>query len=122
MKRFLPLILCLALGCARTTAPTVPAPPPIAGAVNQFDQDSYKTLIAVQATINSLNKSYHDNPTGLATLKPILDQAAVDYNAAELIWQTYHAAATAANQAAVTAALTRVQSDLANVSTTGGVK
>jgi hypothetical protein len=115
MRRFL---LCLpllfALGCAKATAPT-PPPPPLAGAVNQFDSESYKTLIAVQATITSLNASYKANPTGLASLKPILDQAATDYNLADSLWQAYHAAATAANQAALTAQLTKVQSDLAKV-------
>lgn len=112
MKILASLLLLAALGCATATAPA-PPPPPIAGAVNAFDQTSYQTLIAVQATLTSLNNSYKANPTGLASLKPILDQAATDYNLAELTWQTYHVAATAANQAAVTAALTKVQSDLA---------
>ena len=106
--------LLVPIGCKSATAPT-PPPPPIAGALNAFDQTSYQTLIAVQATITSLNNSYKANPAGLASLKPILDQAAADYNLAELTWQTYHSAATAANQAAVTASLTKVQSDLASV-------
>lgn len=105
---------CLA-GCGAVKAPTQPPPPLLQGAVNQFDQDSYKTLVAVQASINSLNQSYRANPTGLASLKPILDQAATDYNLAELTWQTYHTAATLANQQAVTAALNKVQADLASV-------
>lgn len=116
MKQFLPtLLLALSLmGCAKATAP-VPPPPPIAGSVNQFDSDSYKTLVAVQATILSLDQSYRANPTGLASLKVILDQAENDYNLAIVVWKTYHAAATAANQVAVTASLTKVQSDLASV-------
>ena len=115
MRKFVaPLLLLAVIGCKPATTPT-PPPPPIAGAINAFDQTSYQTLIAVQATITSLNNSYKANPTGLASLKPVLDQAATDYNLAELTWQTYHATATAANQAAVTAALTKVQSDLASV-------
>lgn len=113
MKRLiLALSLCLA-GCHATA--TAPPPPPPVGAVNQFDSDSYKTLVAVQATLLSLDQSYRANPTGLASIKSILDQAEADYNLANLTWQTYHAAATAANQAAVTAALSKVQSDLASV-------
>jgi hypothetical protein len=118
VKNFL-LFLSLSLVGCHATAPT-PPPPPLAGAVNAFDQTSYQTLIAVQATLTSLNNSYKANPTGLASLKAILDQAANDYNLAELTWQTYHTAATAVNQAAVTAALTKVQSDLA--ATAGATK
>jgi hypothetical protein len=100
----------LPLGCVKansTTPPAALAP----GALNSFDQTSYQTLMAVQASINSLNGTYRANPS-LAPLKTILDQAAADYNLAELAWQTYHAAATAANQAAVTSSITKVQSDL----------
>jgi hypothetical protein len=115
MKKYLLLIaLLVPIGCKPATAPT-PPPPPISGALNAFDQASYQTLIAVQATLQSLNNYYKANPTGLASLKPVLDQAATDYNLAELTWQTYHSAATAANQAAVTASLAKVQSDLASV-------
>lgn len=114
MKRCLSLILAVGLVGCRAVHTTTPPPPPLAGAVNQFDQDSYKTLVAVQATIESLNNSYKSNPS-LASLKPVLDQAATDYNLAELAWQAYHGAATAANQAAVTAALSKVQADLASV-------
>jgi hypothetical protein len=113
MKYRFALALCLLLpiaGC-KTSATTPPAAL-LPGAVNQFDQTSYATLISVQAALNSLNTSYKANPAGLASLKPILDQAAADYNLAELAWQTYHQAATAANQAAVTSAITKTQSDL----------
>jgi hypothetical protein len=98
-------------GCPSTSSTTPPAAL-APGAVNQFDQTSYATLMAVQASLKSLNASYAANPTGLAVLKPVLDQAAADYNLAELAWQTYHVAATTANQAAVTSAITKVQSDM----------
>jgi hypothetical protein len=114
----LPLALCL-VGCVHSAVAPTPPLPPLAGAVNAFDQTSYQTLIAIQATLTSLNNSYKANPAGLASLKAILDQAASDYNISELAWQVYHQSATAVNQAAVTAALTKVQSDLA---ATAGVK
>lgn len=114
-KLALCLCLMLPLGCKTATTPTPPLAP---GALNTFDQTSYQTLLAVQAAYNNLLASYKANPTGLAALKAPLDQIATDYNLAELTWQTYHAAATAANQAAVTAALTKVQTDLAAVKVT----
>ena len=108
------LAACLCVGChsASTTTPPAALAP---GALNQFDQTSYQTLLAVQATLNSLEASYKANPTQLATLKPLLDQASTDYNIAELAWQTYHAAATAANQQAVTNAIAKVNSDVSNL-------
>jgi len=106
--------LCLLLpmaGCKAASSTTPPAAL-VPGAVNQFDQTSYATLMSVQAALKSLNASYAANPTGLAALKTVLDQAAADYNLAELAWQTYHVAATTANQTAVTSAITKVQGDL----------
>jgi hypothetical protein len=98
-------------GCKAASSTTPPAAL-VPGAVNQFDQTSYATLMSVQAALKSLNASYAANPTGLAALKTVLDQAAADYNLAELAWQTYHVAATTANQTAVTSAITKVQGDL----------
>ena len=105
------VLAVLVLGC-RVTASTPPLAP---GAVNQFDQTSYQTLLAVQAAYNSLAISYNANKTGLAALKAPLDQVATDYNLAEIAWQTYHAAATASNQAALTTALTKVQTDISAI-------
>jgi hypothetical protein len=115
LAAYLALPLCLMTGCKTATTTTPPLAP---GALNSFDQTSYQTLMAVQAAYNSLLGSYKANPTGLANLKAPLDQIAQDYNLAELAWQTYHAAATAANQTAVTSALTKVQTDLASVKVT----
>ena len=44
-----------------------------------------------------------------------LDQAAADYKIAYMAYVTYHTTATASNQAAVTAALTKVQTDVASI-------
>ena len=120
MKRYA-LLLCLLLpiGCATATAPTPPTAPtaPLAGSVNQFDADSYKTLMVIQASYNSLLSSYKANPTGLTNLKAPLDQIAQDYNLAESAWQAYHATAVATTppSPAVTAALNKVQSDISKV-------
>lgn len=112
MKKII-LALCIALaGCRAATT----APPPLApGALNQFDQTSYQTLLAVQATIHSLQDSYNANPTGLASIKAPLNQATGDFNLADIAWQTYHAAASAANQTAVTSALNKVQTDVSSI-------
>lgn len=103
-------------GCKPATSTTPPAAL-APGAVNQFDQDSYATLMAAQASLNSLKQSVAQDPANLASLKPILNQAISDYNIAEAAWQVYHAAAqagsaTTAQQTAVTTSLTAVQSDL----------
>jgi len=110
----LAICLCiLPIGCKPATS-TTPPTALVPGALNSFDQSSYMALMAAQASLNSLNASYKANPTALASIKTVLDQAAADYNVAELAWQAYHAAATTANQNAVTSALTKVQTDLSS--------
>ena len=116
MKRIaLALILCLApLGCAhKASAPA----PPISGQVNDFDGQSYRSLMTFQASLDSLKADIAKDPTNLTTLKPIVNQAGADYNLAMTTWQVYHAAAvagqaTSAQQAAVANSLNTVQADL----------
>lgn len=123
LKRIiLPFALLPALmlpGCktATSTTPGTALAPPVLlqGALNQFDQDTFISLRAIYATIYSLNSSYAANPTGLSALKGPLDQAAQDYNIAYLAWETYHGAATSANQAAATSALAKVQLDASTI-------
>jgi hypothetical protein len=110
-KAFLSVCLCLALSGCRASSPTPPLAP---GAVNSFDQTSYQALMAAQASLTSLKQSVALDPA-LAPLKAPLGQAIQDYNLADVAWQTYHASATAANQAAVTAALTKVQTDVSSI-------
>jgi hypothetical protein len=102
-------------GCKTATAPT---PPLVPGALNQFDQTSYATLLTAQASYNSLLASYKANPSTLASLKAPLDAAATAINLAEMAWQAYHAAgasATSTQQAAVTTSLAAAQTALAGV-------
>ena len=108
-------LLLLPMGCATATAPT---PPLVPGALNQFDQTSYASLLTAQASYNSLLASYKANPTVLAPLKAPLDAAARAINLADTAWQAYHAAgaaATSTQQAAVTTALAAAQTSLAAV-------
>ena len=110
MKAALFLCLLLPLGCAKATS-TTPAAALVPGAINQFDQTSYATLMTAQASYNSLLASYKANPTVLASLKAPLDAAASSINLAEQAWQIYHAAAASASTPAA-----QLSTDQANVS------
>jgi hypothetical protein len=122
MKTFLVLALCLPLfvaGCKNTNAPTPPLAP---GAYNQVDQQLYGSLMAVQASLDNL-KATVENPnteaSTAASIKPYLNQAILDYNIAEVAYQTYHAALAtnpAASPSAVQTAITKVQTDLSQTS------
>ena len=102
-------LLAVPMGCHKTT-PTNPAylAP---GAYNQADQTLYGFLMIAQASINSLKASEATNPT----LKPYLNQAIMDYNIAEVAWQTYHASlanSPNASPAAAQAAIDKLNTDL----------
>ncbi len=123
MKRILAAIalgavLIAPMGCKKPSAanPVTLAP----GAYNQTDQTLFQSLMAVQASLNSL-KATLANPQTTAqtvnTLKPYVNQAITDYNIAEVAWQTYHAALmtnASASPAAAQAAISKVQTDLQN--------
>lgn len=117
MKRVI-LAIALALtplgvvGCAHTaTAPT----PPLVNAVNAFDETSYRTLITIQGSLNSLKASIAADPSNLSSLKPALNQAIADYNISMSAWKIYHATQT--NQQTVTETLNKAQADVANLQT-----
>lgn len=105
-------------GCKTVTTPT----PPLIGQVSTFDGQSFLALEAVSASLNSLKSSVQTDPN-LIALKPALNQAITDYDAAEVLWQTYHAAAvvnaaTAAQQTTLQTAITKVQTDVTALQTT----
>jgi hypothetical protein len=100
-------------GCQKTVA--APAPP-LVDQINTFDGDTYRSLILVQASLDSLKADIAKN-SQLAYLQPSVDQAGQQYNVAMLAWKTYHAAATAANQQAAAQALARVQASVKTLST-----
>jgi hypothetical protein len=81
---------------------------PDPGAGQRLDGTSYQTLMTAQATLNSLKAS----AAGLPSIKPVLNQAISAYDIAETSWQAYHAAATTANQAAVTRSLANLNGSL----------
>lgn len=112
MKKLL-LALALALpltGCHNTNlAPT----PPLVNQVNDFDGTTYRSLIALQASLNSLKASIQGNTANLGSLKPALNKAISDYNLAQAAWKIYHT--TQSNQQDVTDSLTKAQTDITNL-------
>jgi len=71
--------------------------------------------MGAQASLNSLKQSASTIPS----LVPILNQAILDYDAAQAAWQMYHTALLsnpATPSTPVDTALTKVNSDLRNLS------
>lgn len=116
MKRII-LVCALALalpvtGCHRTS---VAPPPPLVNQVNAFDGTSYRTLMVLQASLNSLKSSIQNDSANLGSLKPALNNALTDYNLAVAAWKIYHT--TQANQQTVTEALNKTQGDVNSLQT-----
>lgn len=112
MKYLITLLLAICIiGCHPASAPTPPLAP---GALNSFDQTSYTALMTAQASLNSLKASVQGN-SSLSSLTVPLNQAIADYDIAQTAWELYHASATTANEAVVTTALTKVQTDVTNL-------
>jgi hypothetical protein len=86
--------------------------------VNDFDGTTYRALITLQGSLNSLGDSIKNDPTNLGSLKPAFNQATADYNTAMAFWKTYHAAAAAgqaADQQGTADALAKAQNDVSNL-------
>ena len=120
MKRLAILaLMALSLSACKTTTAANPATL-APEAYNQTDQLLYQSMMAVQASINSLKTQVTANPS----LKAPLNQAIQDYDIAEVAYQTYHAALASnptTSPAPVQSAISKVQTDLNSVGT-GGVK
>ena len=120
MKRLAILaLMALSLSACKTTTAANPATL-APGAYNQTDQLLYQSLMAVQASINSLKTQVTAN----LSLKVPLNQAIQDYDIAEVAYQTYHAALATnptTSPASVQSAISKVQTDLSSVGT-GGAK
>lgn len=116
------LILCL--GCGAVNAPTPPTAPPISGAVNQFDSDTYRALATAHAFAQ---QAASDPSTVNSTTKTILNQFIADINVADALYSAWHTAAVAAAASAtplpdstqLSAAVAKVKVDQNNFSTTG---
>jgi hypothetical protein len=101
-------ILLISVGCAKET-PT----PPVPGAINTFDSTSYRALMDAQAAINSFKADIASGKlTETPTIKTVLNQVIQDYDAADALWQQYHASAGTAAQPPVQAAITKLQTDI----------
>lgn len=97
MKRIATLlcaVLVFPLTACKTVTATAPAAP-LPGACNAADSTMYQALTVAQASLLSLEATMKNTSTAsatVATLKPYVAQAVVDYNIAEAAWQGYHAA------------------------------
>lgn len=98
-----------------------PVPAPVPGSVDTFDAQTYRALADAQAAINSIKSDIANGKlTATPTIKAVLNQAIMDYNAANVLWQQYHASGGKTAQAPITAATNKVQTDVGQLVTTGG--
>jgi hypothetical protein len=81
--------------------------------VNDFDGASYRALVVLQASLNSLKSSIDSDPDHLGSLKPSLNAAIASYDTAISFYKVYHA--TQSNQAQVTASLNAAQTALSGL-------
>jgi PBP1b-binding outer membrane lipoprotein LpoB len=117
---FAVLALVLA-GCVKNSA-TIP------GAANQFDQQSYLSLVTAKSVIDSAKADLTANSfpaSTVAAVKAAVNDAVTAYNAADVSYQAYHAAAlagtaTAAQQANVTSAINTLNQKTAAVTAAKG--
>lgn len=104
------LLIALTVGCHSVAAP-------VPGSANAFDSDSYLTLVATHSVIESTKTDLAANsfPMAIAgNVKTALNLLITAYDTANQAYLAYHTAAlagtsTAAQQTAVTNALTNVQ-------------
>jgi hypothetical protein len=80
--------------------------------VNDFDGQTYRSLIGLSSSLDSLKASIKADPQNLGSLQPSVDAAGDKYNLAMAAWKTYHATATAANQLAAQQALANAQTSI----------
>ena len=102
-------------GCHKTvTAPE----PPILGANNPFDQNTYQVLLTAHGIAQSLSdqaKNGTYTPTG--TEKAAVNQFIVDLNAADILYAAYHGGT--ASQMDMQTAVNKVVSDQASLPVVG---
>ena len=108
MKKLLliPLLLAslLLAGCSQN-------PKPVVGAANQFDSDTYLTMVTVDNVIQSTKAALTANTfpaASVASVKQVLNYTIQAYNTADTAYKAYHAAAL------VGTATTTQQLDVAN--------
>ena len=109
------VLLTLTVACHKTVTAPVP------GQVNTFDAVTYRALSDAQAAINSFKADLSSGKVQeTPAIKTALNQAITDYNAANALWQAYHASAGATATAPLAVAVNQLTTDTVNM--TAGVK
>lgn len=127
MKRKIQLALAMCLIMA-SIACTHNVQAPVQGSVNQFDSDTYLTLVTAKAAIDQAKVELANGTfTGkvAAAVKAAVNGAVTAYNVATTTYQAYHAAAlagtsTPSQQAAVGVAVANMNSSVANITVAKG--
>lgn len=119
--KFLAVVLSLGLmaGCSLTH----PVQAPIPGAANQFDSDTYLTLVTAKGVIDQTKLDLGNNAFPVAwvpNVKKAVNGAVTAYNVADLTYQQYHTSAlagteTSAQQAAVSSAVSNLNQAVVSV-------
>jgi hypothetical protein len=103
---------------------------PVQGSANQFDSDTYLTLVTTDNLIQATKTALANNafPASIAgNVKTALNGLIAAYNAANVAYQAYHNAAltgqsTPAQQAEVERSVANVQTATTNLTTVKGGK
>ena len=122
MKLLATMVICAVLtGCSQN-------PKPVVGAANQFDSDSYLTLVTADSVIQQTKAALAANsfPASIVgNVKTALNGLITAYDVADTTYIAYHTAALAGTatpqqQAAVTSSLTSVQAATTTLVTAKG--
>jgi len=117
-------VLVLSIACTKSVVAPVP------GSANQFDSDTYLTLVTAKAAIDAAKTALAQNPpvftpTLAAIVKSAVNNAVTAYNVADTTYQAYHAAAiagtaTAAQQADVSAKISTMNTAVSQITANHG--
>jgi Na+-translocating ferredoxin:NAD+ oxidoreductase RnfC subunit len=105
------LLLVAGVGCAKKTTTSTPTAPPT-NSLNSTDATLFETLAPIHAFVASMQQQ---NQAGTITLtandKVLLNQLIADVNAADLLYQAWHAAGATGATTQINAAITKAQTD-----------
>lgn len=110
-RALLPVLLVMTMlaGCAKHAVQA-----PIPNQINTFDGWAYRTLFDAQAALNSLRADAEAGKLP-ASIKPILNQVFVDYNAAQAAYKAWHDAGGNGPTQPVTAAINKVSNGIGSI-------
>jgi hypothetical protein len=114
------ILFSLILGTALVTTGcgVFHASAPVPGSVNQFDSDTYLSLVSAKAVIDQTKTDLANGafPASItANVKKAVNDAVNAYNVADVAWQQYHTSATPAGQSVVTSAMGNLQTAVNSV-------